>query len=47
MGERQAGTRHRKEGGSAQMVPGAGRPHVDEAVVIHVQGVPVLIEPVR
>ena len=46
MGERQAGTRHRKEGG-AQMVPGAGRPHVDEAVVIHVQDVPVLIEPVR
>lgn len=28
-------------------LPGAGGPHVDEAVVVHIQAVPVLIEPVR
>lgn len=26
--------------------PGAGGAHVDEAVVIHVQSIPVLVEPV-
>lgn len=28
-------------------LPGASRPHVDETVVVHIQGVPVLVEPVR
>lgn len=27
-------------------LPGASGPHVDETVVVHVQGVPVLVEPV-
>lgn len=40
------GMRCQQEGGSGQTVPGASGPHVDEAVVVHIQRVPVLIQPV-
>lgn len=36
----------RQAGGVDAQLPGAGGPHVDEAVVVHIQVVPVLIEPV-
>lgn len=32
--------------GADRQLPGAGGAHVDEAVVIHVQSIPVLVEPV-
>lgn len=33
--------------GAERRLPGASGPHVDETVVVHIQGVPVLVEPVR
>lgn len=37
----------RQQVGVDTQLPGAGGPHVDEAVVVHIQEVPVLVEPVR